>query len=118
VLANIPLQAWTGPEGSSRLIEASRISVQSAHEGCKVVSLTHRPPLPQELFQVVISVRGGVHPRGIVRPDNIENRTRDFPACNAVPHPTRHRLPYWQIHVSYVFFILKNVYLFYISVIL
>jgi hypothetical protein len=31
----ISLQAWTGPEGSRR----------SAHEGGKVVSPTHRPPL-------------------------------------------------------------------------
>jgi hypothetical protein len=29
-------------------VEASRISRQSAHEGGKVVSLTHRPPLPPE----------------------------------------------------------------------
>jgi hypothetical protein len=40
----IPLQAWTGPEGSrsSRLPDLR----QSAHEGGKFVSLTHRPPLP------------------------------------------------------------------------
>ena len=31
---------------------------QSAHEGGKVVSPTHRPPLLQELFFVLISVRG------------------------------------------------------------
>jgi hypothetical protein len=36
----IPLKAWTGSEGSRRLI-----SRQSAHEGGKVVSPTHRPPL-------------------------------------------------------------------------
>jgi hypothetical protein len=40
----IPLQAWTGLEGSSRL--SSQISRQSAHEGDKFVSPTHRPPLP------------------------------------------------------------------------
>ena len=34
-----PLQTWTGPEGS-------QISQQSAHEGGKFVSPTHRPPLP------------------------------------------------------------------------
>ena len=37
----IPLQAWTGPEGFRRL------RLQSAHEGGKVVSPTHRPPLHQ-----------------------------------------------------------------------
>jgi hypothetical protein len=40
----IPLQALTGPEVTKRLkLPALR---QSAHEGGKVVSPTHRPPLP------------------------------------------------------------------------
>ena len=39
-------------------VEAPRISKQSAHEGDKVVSPTHLPPLPQERFLVLISVRG------------------------------------------------------------
>jgi len=30
----------------------------TAQEGGKVVSLTHRPPLPQEIHLVLISVRG------------------------------------------------------------
>ena len=38
----------------------SQISRQSAHEGGKVVSPTHRPPLP-------LSVRGWVYPRAEVR---------------------------------------------------
>jgi len=40
----IPLQAWTGPEGSRRL----RLPhfKKSAHECGKVVSPTHWPPLP------------------------------------------------------------------------
>jgi hypothetical protein len=36
----------------------SQISRQSTHEGGMVVTLTHRPPLPQEIFLVLISVRG------------------------------------------------------------
>jgi hypothetical protein len=44
---------------------------QSVHEGGKVVSLTHRPPLPQEIFLVLISVRGWVDPRAIVRPEGL-----------------------------------------------
>jgi hypothetical protein len=45
----IPLQAWTGPEGSMRLrlLEFLR---QSAHEDGTVVSPTHRPPLPPEII--------------------------------------------------------------------
>ena len=37
----IPVQPWTGPEGARNL----RLP-QSANEGGKVVSPTHRPPLP------------------------------------------------------------------------
>jgi len=39
----------------------------TAQDGGKVVSLTHRPPLPQEMLLVLISVRGRVDPRAIVR---------------------------------------------------
>jgi hypothetical protein len=46
----------------------SQIPRKSAHEGGKVVSPTHRPPLPpQEIFLVLIYVRGWVDPRAIVR---------------------------------------------------
>jgi len=40
----VPLQAWTGPGGSRK----SRFPdfVTTVHDGGKVVSLTHRPPLP------------------------------------------------------------------------
>jgi len=40
----IPLQAWTGPEGTRRLRFPD--VRQSAHEGGKVVSPMHQPPLP------------------------------------------------------------------------
>jgi hypothetical protein len=77
----------------------SQIYRYSAYEGGKVVSPTHRPPLPpQEIFLVLISDRGWVDPRGHSAAgkimsmknssDTIGNRTRDLPACSVVPNPT------------------------------
>ena len=88
-----PGQALSVPAGWG-----SQISRQSVHEGGKVVSSTHRPLLPQEIFLVIISVRGWVDPSATVRPeglcqcksynDTIGNRTRAFPSCSAVLQPT------------------------------
>jgi len=52
----VPLQAWSGTEGSRKL----RLPdfMRTAQDGGKVVSLTHRPPFPQEMLLVLISVRG------------------------------------------------------------
>jgi hypothetical protein len=49
----------------------SQIWRQSAHEGGKVVSPTHRPPLPPGKISVLISVRGWVDPRVIMRPEGL-----------------------------------------------
>ena len=40
----IPLQAWSGPEDSRKLRFLDYMTM--AQDGGKVVSLTHRPPLP------------------------------------------------------------------------
>ena len=40
----VPLQAWAGPEGSRKLRLPDFVT--TAQDGGKVVSLTHRPPLP------------------------------------------------------------------------
>jgi len=40
----VPLQAWTGPEGSTKLRFPDFMT--TAQDGGKVVGLTHRPPLP------------------------------------------------------------------------
>jgi hypothetical protein len=51
----------------------SQILRQSAHKGGKVVSPTHRPPLPQGNIPGThfCSVRGWVDPRAIVRPEGL-----------------------------------------------
>jgi len=41
---SVPLQAWTGPEGSRKLRFPDFVT--TAQDGGKVVSLMHRPPLP------------------------------------------------------------------------
>ena len=40
----VPLQAWSGPEGSRKLRFPDFMT--TAQDDGKVVSLTHRPPLP------------------------------------------------------------------------
>jgi hypothetical protein len=40
----VQLQAWSGPEGSGKLRFPDFMT--TAQDGGKVVSLTHRPPLP------------------------------------------------------------------------
>jgi hypothetical protein len=40
----VPLQAWSGPEGSRKLRFPDFMT--TTQDGGKVVSLTHRPPLP------------------------------------------------------------------------
>jgi hypothetical protein len=73
----------------------SQISRQSAHEGGKVVSPTHRPPLPPNhrinysWYSFLLEAESIPGPQcdrknyGI-----IGNRTRDLPVCSAVPQPT------------------------------
>jgi hypothetical protein len=91
----IPLQAGTGPEVCRNF--RLQISRQSAHEGAKV-SPTHRPSLPPGNIPATYFCDRLSRPQDhsaagrIMSMKNssefIGNRTRNFPACSAVPQPT------------------------------
>jgi hypothetical protein len=89
----VPLQAWSGPEGSRNLKFPDFIT--TAQVGGKVVSLTQRPPLPQEIHLVLISFKSLSRSQGHSATGRIMslknsndtngNRTRDLPVCSVVP---------------------------------
>ena len=92
----ISLQAWTGPEDSRKLRLPDFKTI--AHEGIKVVSPMHRPPLTPRKYSWYLflleaeSIRVPYCTGRIIwmknSNDTIGNQTRDLPACSAEPQPT------------------------------
>jgi hypothetical protein len=89
----VPLQAWSSPEGSRKLRFPDFMT--TAQDGGKVVSLTHRPPLPPgntpgTHFCERLSGPQGHRATGRIvslknSNDTIGNGTRDLPVCSVVP---------------------------------
>jgi hypothetical protein len=89
----VPLQACSGPEGSSKLRFPDYMT--TAQDSGKVVSLMHRPPLPSENapgthFYYRLSRPQGHIAIGRIMSmknsnDTIWNRTSDLPSCSTVP---------------------------------
>ena len=85
----VPLQAWSGPEGSRKLRFPDFMT--TAQDGGKVVSLRHRPLLPpgntpSTHFCQRLSLPQGHSGTGrIMSNDIIGNRNRDLPVCSVVP---------------------------------
>jgi hypothetical protein len=90
-----PGQAMRGPEGWG-----SQISRQSAHEGGKVVSPTHR---------LSISVRSWVNPRAIVRSDGLRQWKIPITPSGIEPTIVLQQNLNWQIQTESISLCGKNV---------
>jgi hypothetical protein len=108
----IPLTGRSGQQGcdTSRL---PHLLENRVTDGGEVISIMRQPPFTPGRFLGLISVRGWVDRRVIVRleglgqlkhsSDLIGNRNRDLPACSMVPQPsTLRRAPVkWLYGVKY-----------------
>ena len=90
----VPLQAWSGPEGSRKLRFPDYMT--TAQDGGKVVSLTHRPSLPPRKcswYSFLLEAESTPGPQcdrkdfmSMKNPNDTSwNRTSDLPICSTAP---------------------------------
>ena len=83
----IPLQAWRGPEGFHE-VEAPRFQNNRHMTVVRLSALRTGRLYPQELFLVLISVRGWVNPHGYSAAGGIVNEKFQWHYRKSNPRPT------------------------------
>ena len=97
----VPLQAWTGPEGSRKLRLPDFVT--TAQDGGRLSTSRTGGLYPKEILPVLISVRDWIDPKAIVRSeefyaneksiDTSWDRTSDLPIFSTVPEQLSYRGP-------------------------